>query len=167
MHSEQVRRLYEKHGSALLAYGCAVLGDRAAAEDVLQQVFLVLLREDISPIAPEPYLFRAVRNAALNVRRQSSRNVPLDDHQEWFEAPAEKKEAALGLQTAIRRLPEEQREVVVMHVWGELTLEEIATVLEISPNTVASRYRYGLAKLREALRAYEGRNNGRPRDSGI
>ena len=161
MHSEQVRRLYEKHGSALLAYGCAMLGDRAAAEDVLQQVFLALLREDVTPSAPQPYLFRAVRNAALNVRRQSSRNVQLDDRQEWFEAPAENREAALGLQTAISRLPDEQREVVVMHIWGELTLEEIATALDVSPNTAASRYRYGVAKLRETMRAYEGSNNGR------
>ena len=51
----------------------------------------------------------------------------------------------------MRELPAEQREVVVMKVWGEMTLEEMAQVLEIPVNTVASRYRYALGKLRELL----------------
>jgi len=51
----------------------------------------------------------------------------------------------------LRELPDEQREVIVLRVWGQMTFEEAATALEISPNTAASRYRYGLAKLKERL----------------
>ena len=49
-------------------------------------------------------------------------------------------------------LPVAQREVVVLHVWGGLTFSEIADTLSISSNTVASRYRYALGKLREVLK---------------
>jgi RNA polymerase sigma-70 factor (ECF subfamily) len=55
----------------------------------------------------------------------------------------------LALQSALRMLPQEQREIVVLHIWGELTFEDAAAIVGISPNTAASRYRYGLGKLRE------------------
>ena len=54
-------------------------------------------------------------------------------------------------------LPEEQREVVVMKVWGELTFEAIGQVLDVSPNTAASRFRYAIKALRKALVAEPGR----------
>jgi RNA polymerase sigma-70 factor (ECF subfamily) len=58
----------------------------------------------------------------------------------------------LAVESALRRLPEEQREVIVLRVWGQLSFQEIADALEAPPNTVASRYRYGLAKLRDILK---------------
>jgi len=63
-------------------------------------------------------------------------------------------------------LPIEQREVVVMHVWGAMTLEEIAKVLELSANTVASRYRYGLRKLREIMQGPRGAPGAEVNDGG-
>jgi RNA polymerase sigma-70 factor, ECF subfamily len=152
MRREDVERLYEQHGPALLAFACAVLGHRAAAEDVVQQVFLKLLRGDAAvPDDPRAYLYRAVRNASLNARRLTSREVALDPDCAWFLAPTGAPEEALALQAALEQLPDEQREIIVMKLWGGLTLEEAATVLEISPNTAASRYRYGLEKLRLRL----------------
>ena len=59
-----------------------------------------------------------------------------------------------ALDEAISKLPAEQRLVVQFKLWDELTFDEIAGVLSISPNTAASRYRYGLDKLREQLRPY-------------
>jgi RNA polymerase sigma-70 factor (ECF subfamily) len=144
------RRLYEEHGRALLAYACALLRDPSAAEDVLHQVFLKVLRGGVVIEGePRPYLFRAVRNAALNHIRGKAREVELGDAVMWLESPDGSKETSLALQSALRTLPEEQREVVVLHVWGELTFEEAAAVIGISPNTAASRYRYGIAKLKE------------------
>jgi DNA-directed RNA polymerase specialized sigma24 family protein len=93
----QVRRLYEQHGRALLAYACAFLHDPSEAEDVLHQVFLQLLRDGATEISSPGYLFRAVRNRVV----------------------------------------------------GQMTFEEVAGVVGISPNTAASRYRYGLEKLTE------------------
>jgi RNA polymerase sigma-70 factor, ECF subfamily len=61
-------------------------------------------------------------------------------------------EAGLEIENAMRELPPEQREVVVMRIWGEMTIVEVAAVLEISENTAASRYRYALNKLRVLLK---------------
>jgi RNA polymerase sigma-70 factor (ECF subfamily) len=149
---EDIQELYQEHGAALLAYASALLGDRTSGEDVLQQVFLKLLAGRVPvPAEARPYLFRAVRNTALNSRRAGARTVPLDDHS-WLMNPAGMMEAGIELEKAMETLPSEQREVVVMRVWGEMTLEEIATVLDVPANTVASRYRYALDKLRELLR---------------
>src|SRR5258708_35203908 len=95
---------------------------------------------------PRPYLFRAVRKAALNHIRGKAREVALGDAVMWLESPDGSKETSLALQSALRTLPEEQREIVVLRVWAELTFEEAADVIGISPNTAASRYRYGIAK---------------------
>jgi len=149
---EDVQELYQNHGAALLAYASALLGDRSAAEDALQQVFLKLLSGRVpAPAQARPYLFRAVRNTALNSHRARARIVPLDD-QQWLARPAGMIDAGVEVEKAMRALPQEQREVVVMRVWGEMTLEEIATVLDVPANTVASRYRYALDKLREILK---------------
>lgn len=147
---QDVRELYEKHGRALLAYASALLRDPSAAEDVLHQVFLNVMRGRASINGEPPaYLFRAVRNAALNHIRGQSREVELGDAGVWLEGPDGSTETSLALQSALRQLPDEQREVIVLHVWGQLTFEEAAAVIGISPNTAASRYRYGLAKLKE------------------
>jgi len=147
---DDVRGLYETHGPALLAYASALLRNPSAAEDVLHQVFLNLLRGRVS-ITGEPaaYLFRAVRNGALNHIRGQSREADLTDAAVWLESPDGSRETSLALQSVLRTLPSEQREVIVLRIWGQLTFEEAADVIGISPNTAASRYRYGMAKLKE------------------
>jgi RNA polymerase sigma factor (sigma-70 family) len=149
----EVQDLYQQHGPALLAYATGLLGSRASAEDVLHQVFLSLLSKADHPSEARPYLFKAVRNRALNSRRRGVRMVALHDHdQEWLVKPQGMIEAGIQVERALRDLPPEQREVVLMRVWGEMTLEEIATVLDVSANTAASRYRYALGKMREILK---------------
>lgn len=156
---------YEQYGPALVAYLCPVLGDRGSAEDVLHQVFLKLLKGNVEVPndSVKAYLFRAVRNTALNLAQQNSRNRSLDPNmketantgQQWFEAPAELGYWSTKLESAIRGLPAEQGEILVMRVWGEMTFDEISAVLGISINTVASRYRYAIGKLRESLQHFE------------
>lgn len=153
---EDVRDLYRDHGPALLAYAAAMLGERSAAEDVLHQVFLKLMGREQLPAEPRPYLFRAVRNAALNFRRSRSRDAPLEE-QPWLTRPADGVEESLALEKALAELPPEQREVVVMRIWGEMTLAEIASALGWPVNTAASRYRYGLSKLRAIMSEREVR----------
>ena len=151
MNHGDALRWYDEHGRALLAYASALLRDPSAAEDMLHQVFLNVLRGRTRVEGePRPYLFRAVRNTALNHIRGQSREVELGDAVTWLESPDGSKETSLALQSALKMLPDEQREVVVLKIWGELTFEEAADVVGISPNTAASRYRYGLEKLREA-----------------
>lgn len=149
----EIADLYARHGSALLGYASSLLCDRSAAEDILHQLFLNLLDADVlAPLEIRPYLFRAVRNAVLNRRRTDARQVAIDAIENfWFEMPDGNHEAAIALESALRQLPEDQREVVVMHVWGDMTFEEIGGILGISLNTAASRYRYAVLKLRDHM----------------
>ena len=148
LNGDDVRKLYEQHRRGLFAYACSFVSSFATAEDILQHVFTRLLRFDVEITdSPIPYLYRAVRNTALNQIRDRSREVSLEDG--WLDSPSGMEQTGLELQSALKDLPEEQREVILLHVWGEMSFEETAAALGISPNTAASRYRYGLSKLRE------------------
>ena len=145
---DQIRKLYEQHSRGLFASACSVVSSFASAEDALHQVFERMLRGGLEiEGSPVPYLYRAVRNAALNQIRNRSREVNFEDS--WLEPPSGMQQSGLELQSSLKELPEEQREIILMHIWGEMSFEEVAAALEISPNTAASRYRYGLSKLRE------------------
>lgn len=150
---DRIGALYEAHGRALFAYASSLTPDSAVAEDVVHQVFLKLLKSrDVAlPERPLPYLLKAVRNTALNDLRQRRREVELNAEAGWLEAPAGREEEALALEAALNMLPQEQRELIVLRTWAELTFEEAAAVVGCSPNTAASRYRYGRDKLRTIL----------------
>ena len=149
--------LYRRHGSSLLLFAAALTGDRSRAQDAVHQVFVKLLeRGNISHAADaKAYLFACVRNAILNDAKARHRDVPLDPEVVWFEPPNRDYAAELKLRRALEMLTDDQREVTILHVWGELTFSQIAEVLGISSNTAASRYRYALDKLREAMCAQE------------
>jgi RNA polymerase sigma-70 factor (ECF subfamily) len=149
---ETVKSLYEKHGATLAAYACSRGLDFASAEDIVQQVFLKLLGgHTVRSEALTAYLYRAVRNACVNLRRDRRHEVELQEEELWFSNDKADRVEICSLQRAIRDLPEEQRETVFLKIWSGLTLQEIADATEIPLNTVASRYRYALEKLRERL----------------
>jgi RNA polymerase sigma-70 factor (ECF subfamily) len=150
---DEVQALYQLHGPGLLLYACSLLGRKHAAEDLLQQVFTKLLEHNTIPEDARPYLFRAVHNVALNLIRSERKNVGLADIEPWFEAPEQDHAARVTLTIELTRIPEDQRQVLVLHVWGGLSFEEIASVLAVSPNTAASRYRYALQKLRVSMQS--------------
>lgn len=153
---ERIEELYQAHGPALLAYAVSFTADRQQAEDVLHHVFTKLIEGSAHlPEPPRPYLFRAVHNAALNTQRWWRRHTALVDDDPLFVSATADRESAIALQRALGELPRDQRQVVILRIWGELTLEECADVVGASPNTVASRYRYALAKLREKLAGAE------------
>lgn len=144
--------MYEKHGAALAAYARSYGLDHPSAEDVVHQLFLKMLGErTFVPRAPLAYLYRATRNASLNLRRDRQRETDLDATESWFVHSSSSRDEILNLQEALKELPEEQREAVFLRVWSGMTLLEIAEVTETPLNTVASRYRYALHKLRERL----------------
>jgi RNA polymerase sigma-70 factor (ECF subfamily) len=158
--TDSVRRLYEEHARGLLAYACSFVTSFAMAEDVVHQVFERLLRGDLAiSSAPVAYLYRAVRNTCLNKVRDREKVVDFDEG--WLESPAGMEHTAVELQSALSELPEQQREVILLHIWGQMSFEEVADALEIPPNTAASRYRYGLSKLREQFQVTERRRHGR------
>ncbi len=149
--SEAIHRLYREHGPGLLVYACSVVGYKHIAEDVLQEVFLKLLQRDYVPDEPKPYLYKAVQHAALNALRANRKTTALTGTEPWFAAPHGDYLAEAALQSGLQQLPLDQREVLVLHLWGGLSFAEIGAVLSISHNTAASRHRYALQKLRAML----------------
>jgi RNA polymerase sigma-70 factor (ECF subfamily) len=148
--AESVKELYQRHGAALAAYGCCCGLDFGTAEDVVQQLFLKLLQSGM-PAVSVGYLYRAVRNASLNYHRDRRREAAMPEEEIGFTHATAGHVEVLELQSALRELPHEQREIVFLRIWSGMTLQEIADMTELSLNTVASRYRYALAKLRERL----------------
>jgi DNA-directed RNA polymerase specialized sigma24 family protein len=69
----------------------------------------------------------------------------------WFERETGETDTERGAMKALAQLPREQREVIVLKIWNGLTFDAIGRLFEVSPNTVAGRYRYGLNKLRVCL----------------
>lgn len=152
-HIDEVELLYQQHGKVLLLFATAIAGGRSRAQDAVHQVFLKLLEgERLRQVADKKaYLFASVRHAVLNDTKLRQRNFTLDEESAWFAPPQRDYAAELNLRRALCSLPEEQREVVVLHVWGEFTFLQTAGILGISANTAASRYRYALASLRETM----------------
>ena len=151
----QIESLYEEHSAALLLFALAITREKSRAQDAVHQVFQRLLEsENLQHVADaKAYLFACVRNAALNDTRVRQREAVLEEQSAWFEAPARDYAEDLKLRRTLLALPEDQRQVIVLHIWGELTFSQIAGVMNISGNTAASRYRYALAKLQEAMNA--------------
>lgn len=137
--------LYDAWASRLLAYMMTITRDRTKAEDALHNLFVKLATARPALRDPAVYLFRAARNEALRVSRRLP-DRPLADL-DVVEAPAE----SAAVADALDRLPLEQLDVVVLHVFEGLTFREAAEVLGIPPDTAASRYRYALDKLRGML----------------
>lgn len=150
---------YHQHGAALLLFGVALTGDRARAQDAVHQIFLRLLGyTDLGHIAAvRTYLFTALRNTIMSDVSRRPLDVPLElDDDSWFESPNRDYVEELSLRRALAGLPEDQREVTILHTWGGLTFAQVAEVLGINANTAAARYRYALAKLRDTLSAKKG-----------
>jgi RNA polymerase sigma-70 factor, ECF subfamily len=149
--TNEIRALYQQHGPALLLYARSLIGRNDAAEDALQHVFMKLLEREQLPEDPKPYLFRAVHNAALNLVRGEDNLVDLNEVENWFETSQTELTQEITLKNSLMNLPLDQRQVLVLHIWGGLSFEEVASLLNISPNTAASRYRYALQKLRSTM----------------
>ena len=153
---QEAARLYDSFGAPLFRYALMILGERGAAEDVIQQVFLSVLDRRTRHIDdPRTYLRAAVRNACYSLlRSRRLRGSPAGGPgEELLEAIPEAAqpvplEDRLALDAGIRALPPEQREVVHLHVFEGLTFKEVAAATGEPANTVASRYRYALEKLR-------------------
>ena len=146
------RGLYERKAAALVLYGRALGLSHCESEDVLQETFMALLKLAQAPVDPDHYAVRAFRNRALNYRRSLWRRMFRElESERWFERAPGESPAERRAMEGLKGLPREQREVIVLKIWHRHTFEAIGELLELSPNTVAGRYRYGLQKLRVLL----------------
>ena len=153
----EIEALYRQHGAALLLFASAISGDRGRAQDAVHQVFLKAIENGSvsQAINKKAYLFACVRNAVLNEAKLQDRNMSLDVNSAWFSPPGPDYAGEQNLRRALGKLPDDQREVIILHAWGELTFSEIADLPGVCSNTAASRYLYALAKLRGSMLAKE------------
>ncbi len=144
--------LYTKKAAELVLYGRALGLSHGEAEDVLQETFMALLQKPEPPVLAENYCVRSYRNRARNYRRSLWRRLTRElESRRWFEKEPGESPAEREAMRCLDKLPVEQREVIVLKIWHHYTFEEIGELLEISPNTAAGRYRYGLQKIKLCL----------------
>ncbi len=157
---EALATVYEKYIDAMLTLAVGLLGNRAAAEDVVQDVFLSFARSARglrSQGSLRTYLMTGVLNRVRDRRRQLQRQSCRDARScVSTDSPGPDQaiilaEEIVRLHQAVAGLPEEQREVVLLRLKANLKFRDIARLQQTSVNTVLGRYRYGLDRLRSRL----------------
>lgn len=156
--ASQLEEAYRLHGKRLYRFALSITGRAEDAEDAVQDVFARIAASGSLEKAirdPQKYLFRSVRNASYQLLKRRQKTGELSDFE--AAATASEPELALDVVRAFSELPPEQREVITLKAYDQLTFAEIARALGISQNTAASRYRYGIERMRQSL---ESINNG-------
>jgi len=168
--SAEWRAWLEEFGPRLLLFARQQTRTQEDAEDILQEALVKLidkLRADEFVGGREawmPYLYTSLRRLAIDFSRREDRRrrredassadealIREGDFHPWFEGDASDDETRAQLEHALKEIPEKFAEVIVMKIWGERTFAEIGEALDISQNTAASRYRYGLEALKRHL----------------
>jgi len=156
--------IYDRHRRLVYRTALAICNDNETAADLLQDVFLRLYRfaKRVDPQRPlEPWLYRVTTNLTYTwVKRHHRWTRPLEDIAEWLvsnkkgspQQIAEVDEELQRVQQAVSTLPLPQRIVVVLYYVNDLSLEEIAEILDIPEGTVKSRLHYGRLALKKQLR---------------
>jgi RNA polymerase sigma-70 factor (ECF subfamily) len=155
--SDQWTFWLDEHGPALVLLARQWVSSRADAEDIVQEAFVRFWRTRHRVSEPVAYLYGSVKHCALDWQRTQKRRNKREERaaraedETLFADSLEQDERRVAIESALRSLPEKQREVLVMRIWGGLSFPQIAAALAISADTAASRYRYAIAKLHEAF----------------
>ncbi|MHC4559564.1 MAG: RNA polymerase sigma factor [Planctomycetota bacterium] len=159
--SEALQRIYEKYAAHLVTVAATLLNDVNSAEDIVHDFFVSFSRSaDKLKMQGrlKAYLTTCVVNLVRdNIRRRRREGATLDEAKsvrstiDGPELSAVNSEEQQQLSTAIGTLPYEQREALILHLQGGLMFKQIAKLQQVSTNTVWSRYRYALKKLRSLL----------------
>ena len=150
--------LYDRHGAGVYRYLAVLLGRKEDAEDVMQTIFVKLARNPDrlgGILDPQAYLFAAARNEGMSLLRKRSRKEKREVELEAADYlidrnnPSASQDELQELNRALQRLSPEQRETVALHTFEAMTFDEIGRLFGLSVNTVVSRYRLGLKKLKK------------------
>lgn len=151
--ADSVAALWNEQNRALTLYArqwCRV------PEDVVQEAFLLLVRQAVVPDNPTAWLYRVVRNRAINESRNAGRARRREEAvgragQPWFEPSLHDRLDAVEAGRALSELPPDQREAIIARLWGGLGFEEIADLAGLSVSAAYRCYHRGLLVLRERL----------------
>lgn len=155
--ADEMVKIIDSHFASLLLY--ARQWDVASAEDLVQDAFLKLLRQSHKKGCPEnvaAWLFRVVRNGAIgefrkNRRREKHEQKRNETRMTWSQPTQETAIQSEELAEMLDRLPLEQRELVVMRIWGGLSFDEMAELAGLSRTTVFRKYSEALETLKKKL----------------
>jgi RNA polymerase sigma-70 factor (ECF subfamily) len=150
--------LFDLTSQRLVRFALAVTRNQHDAEDAVQTSLVRVASQPqllLPATCPWAYLLRMVRNESLLIARRKKRWSMAANLNDLVTVcgvdEVEREETYRAVWLALRTLPPEQAEVVVLKIWEEMTFAQIATVLEESPNTIASRYQYAMTKLSKRL----------------
>jgi RNA polymerase sigma-70 factor, ECF subfamily len=147
-----IREFYEENSRALFTYALALTRHPASAEDAVHDAICRVLARPAPPAELRPYVFRCVRNAAIDAwrRERPSEEAGILDLATLDDATFDR---ALWAQVErfLFDLPQDEMETIVLHVFDGLSFRDVASVKQVPLNTAASWYRRGLAKLRERI----------------
>ena len=154
-NQDEWRRWITDHAPKLLLFARQMARSEADAQDLVQEALVEGWRRNGARMPPLPWLFATIRRRAIDLARREDRRmnreqtVAVSDLQPWFDPGVEQREFSRMIQAAMAELPQEQREVITLKIWGGMTFAEIGEALGIPANTAGSRFRYGLAELRK------------------
>ena len=151
----RIAQWFEAYARPLVLYA-RQWGDGSGAEDVVQDVFARLMRQSPGPDDVQTWLYRAVRNAAIDRLRSSTRRRDRERRvaaarQLWFESRPGDLIDADAVCERLQQLPVDAREVIVLRIWAGLTLTQVATVTGVSRTTAFRRYQDALEQIRQRL----------------
>jgi RNA polymerase sigma-70 factor (ECF subfamily) len=147
-----LEEVYDAYSGAVYRQALAILGSVPDAEDALQGVFLKLVRRHGRPVrALKAYLLTAARHEACSILRRRTEHHETEELPDPYSVDMVAAAEGVAVRQALQALPAEQREVVLLKVFEQRSFAEIGQAVHASTNTVASRYRYALQKLRRAL----------------
>lgn len=151
----QLIEWYEACGAELRLYALQWHGYQAA-EDLVQDAFIKLIKQRQWPDKVRPWLFRVVRNSAVSRLRRQQHDKAAQDlfpptRESWFETGTEDRLDAKKAQALLETLPSERREIVVMRIWGQLSFREIADIIQKSIPWVHREYKAALGVIKSRL----------------
>jgi RNA polymerase sigma factor (sigma-70 family) len=146
---------FDAHAATLILFARQWL-ERSAAQDIVQDAFVRLMAQARRPDNVKAWLYKTVRNAAISFTRSSARRSRREMHlaegrPEYFEPNPGDLIDASAAQDALQSLPAEQREVIVMRLWAQMTLAEISEITSEAVSTLFARYRAGLAEIKRIM----------------
>lgn len=150
-----IRTLFRQYAPALALYArqwCRY------PEDAVQEAMFDLLRASVAPRDPVAWLFHAVRCRAMNIARSEMRRArhqrnAAREKEEWFKSSPDAGIPAAEIQLLIGQLPQLEQEIVIARIWGELSFEQIAQLVDRSISAVHRRYLSALGQLGKSLEA--------------
>jgi len=145
-----------EHGQWFLLYARQQTRSEADAQDVFQESLLESWKRSSGSVPDKALVLATIRRRAIDCGRSHDRRSRRESHfgdgsAPWFVTDFEAGDTRDFLASAVRALPENLREVLILRIWGDMSFPEIAVLTDVPVPTATSRYRYALERLREAL----------------